>query len=211
MDYCQVVASAGPLVAGPPISCLAPPVAAYIQYCKTVTPLWFLTPLQRKPSDGPDYGSISFDKKLVHLRLCGKTSMQTYCGFTNCAGNSHKTTFSFEGFRNLASVISYPYCIPIFNAAFSLAKRMRRHQQRNQPPPTTTRQGSACTVCGRVCASTFGLRAHMLRKRVEQRHRRTDGQLRERRVHHYKRVHKGASQICHNKEIPLQKLSVSQN
>jgi len=150
-------------------------------------------------------------KKLVHLRLCGKTSMQTYCGFTNCAGNSHKTTFSFEGFQNLASVISYPYCIPIFNAAFSLAKRMRRHQQRNQPPPTTTLQGSACTVCGRVCASTFGLRAHMLRKRVEQRHRRTDGQLRERRVHHYKRVHKGASQICHNKEIPLQKLSVSQN
>jgi len=105
--------------------------------------------------------TLVLTKKLVHLRLCGKTSMQTYCGFTNCAGNSHKTTFSFEGFQNLASVLSYPYCIPIFNAAVSLAKRMRRHQQRNQPPPTTTRQGSACTVCGRVCASTFGLRAHM--------------------------------------------------
>jgi len=44
-----------------------------------------------------------------------------------------------------------------------VAKRMRRHQQRNQPPTTTTRQGSACTVCGRVCASSFGLRSHMRR------------------------------------------------
>jgi len=45
----------------------------------------------------------------------------------------------------------------------AVAKLMRRRQQRNQPPPTTTRQGSACTVCGRVCASVFGLRIHMRR------------------------------------------------
>jgi len=44
----------------------------------------------------------------------------------------------------------------------AVAKRARRHQQRNQPPPTTTQQGSACTVCGRVCASAFGL-SHMRR------------------------------------------------
>jgi len=41
------------------------------------------------------------------------------------------------------------------------AKRGHRHQQRNPPPPTTTLQGSACTECGRVCASAFGLRSHM--------------------------------------------------
>jgi len=45
----------------------------------------------------------------------------------------------------------------------AVAKRARRHQQRNQPHPTTTRQGSACTVCGRVYASAFGLRSHMRR------------------------------------------------
>jgi len=45
----------------------------------------------------------------------------------------------------------------------AVAKRARRHQPRNQPHPTTTRQGSACTVCGRVCASAFGLRSHMRR------------------------------------------------
>jgi len=45
----------------------------------------------------------------------------------------------------------------------AVAKRTRRHQQRNQPHPTITRQGSACTVCGRVCASAFGLRSHMRR------------------------------------------------
>jgi len=43
------------------------------------------------------------------------------------------------------------------------AKRVRRHQQRNPPPPTATRQGSARTVCGHVCASAFGLRSHMRR------------------------------------------------
>ena len=32
-----------------------------------------------------------------------------------------------------------------------------------QPHPTTTWQGSACTVCGHVCASAFGLRSHMRR------------------------------------------------
>ena len=48
----------------------------------------------------------------------------------------------------------------------AVAKRARRHQQRNQPHPTTTRQGSACTVCGRVCASAFGLRNHMRRHKV---------------------------------------------
>jgi len=45
----------------------------------------------------------------------------------------------------------------------AVAKRARRHQQRNQPPLMTTRQGSACAVCGRVCASAFGLRSHMRR------------------------------------------------
>ena len=40
------------------------------------------------------------------------------------------------------------------------AKRVRRNQQRNPPP---RRQGSACTVCGRVCVSAFGLRSHMRR------------------------------------------------
>ena len=45
----------------------------------------------------------------------------------------------------------------------AVSKRARRHQQRNQPPPMTTRQGSACTVCGRVCASAFRLRSHMRR------------------------------------------------
>ena len=45
----------------------------------------------------------------------------------------------------------------------AVAKRARRHQQRNQPHPTTTRQGSTCTVCGRVGASAFGLRSHMCR------------------------------------------------
>jgi len=45
----------------------------------------------------------------------------------------------------------------------AVAKCARRHQQRNQPHPTTMRQGSACTVCGRVCASAFGLRSHMCR------------------------------------------------
>jgi len=38
----------------------------------------------------------------------------------------------------------------------AVAKRVRRHQHRNQPHPTTTRQGSACTVCGRVRTSAFG-------------------------------------------------------
>jgi len=37
----------------------------------------------------------------------------------------------------------------------AVAKRVRRHQQYNQPPPTTTQQRSACTVCGRVCASAL--------------------------------------------------------
>jgi len=45
----------------------------------------------------------------------------------------------------------------------AVAKRARRHQQRNQPHPTTMRQGSACTVCGYVCASAFGQRSHMRR------------------------------------------------
>jgi len=50
----------------------------------------------------------------------------------------------------------------------AVAKRMLRHQHRNQPPPTTTQQGYACTVhckhiCGRICASAFGLRSHMRR------------------------------------------------
>jgi len=62
----------------------------------------------------------------------------------------------------------------------AVAKHMTRHQQRNQPPPTTTRQGSTCAVCSRVCASAFGATCADTRKRVEQRHRRTDGQLRER-------------------------------
>jgi len=63
-----------------------------------------------------------------------------------------------------------------------VAKHVHRHQQRNHPHPTTTRQGYACTVCGHVCASAFGLRSHMRRhrKRVEQSHRQIDGQLRER-------------------------------
>ena len=43
------------------------------------------------------------------------------------------------------------------------AKRMCRHQQCNPPPPTTTRQGFACTVCGHVCASAYGLESHMRR------------------------------------------------
>jgi len=43
----------------------------------------------------------------------------------------------------------------------AVAKRARRHQQRKQPHPKTTRQGSACTVCGRVYASAFGLRSQM--------------------------------------------------
>jgi len=47
----------------------------------------------------------------------------------------------------------------------AVAKRARRHQQRNQPPPTTTRQGAACAVCGRVCASAFGLKTHMRRQK----------------------------------------------
>ena len=59
-------------------------------------------------------------------------------------------------------------------------KRMRRHQQRNPTPPTTTRQGSACTVCGRVCASAFGVTCADTRERAEKCHRRSDGQLRER-------------------------------
>jgi len=32
-----------------------------------------------------------------------------------------------------------------------------------------------------------------------------------REVHHYKRVHKGASQTCHTKQILFQKLSVSES
>ena len=43
----------------------------------------------------------------------------------------------------------------------AVAKRARRHQQCNQPHPTITRQGSACTLCGHVCVSAFGLRSHM--------------------------------------------------
>jgi len=43
------------------------------------------------------------------------------------------------------------------------AKLIHRHHQRNPPPPTTRRQGSACTVCGRVCAPAFGKRSHMRR------------------------------------------------
>jgi len=45
----------------------------------------------------------------------------------------------------------------------AVAKRARRNQQRNQPHPTITWQGSACTVCGRVCTSAFGLRCHIRR------------------------------------------------
>jgi len=62
------------------------------------------------------------------------------------------------------------------------AKRMRRHQQRNPLPPKTRGQGSACTVCGCVYASAFGLRSHMRqhKEHAEQRHRGSDGQLRER-------------------------------
>jgi len=47
----------------------------------------------------------------------------------------------------------------------TVAKLERRHQQRNQTHPMTTRQVSACTVCGRVCVSAFGLRSHMRRHR----------------------------------------------
>jgi len=42
------------------------------------------------------------------------------------------------------------------------AKGTRRHLQRN-PPPLTRRQGSACTTCGRVCDSAFGIRSHLRR------------------------------------------------
>ena len=42
----------------------------------------------------------------------------------------------------------------------SEAKRMCRHQQRNPPYPTTMWQR---LVCGRVCASAFGLRNHTRR------------------------------------------------
>ena len=47
----------------------------------------------------------------------------------------------------------------------AVAKCVHIHLQRNQPHPMTTQQGSACTVCGRVCASAFGLRSHMRRQK----------------------------------------------
>jgi len=47
-------------------------------------------------------------------------------------------------------------------------------------PPPTRWQGSACAVCGRVCASGFGIRSHThhIKKGTELRHRRSDGQIR---------------------------------
>jgi len=41
---------------------------------------------------------ISFDKKLIHLPLCCKTSMQTYFGQMDCTGSSPETVFRFGGF-----------------------------------------------------------------------------------------------------------------
>jgi len=61
------------------------------------------------------------------------------------------------------------------------AKRVCRHQQCNPPLPTTTRQGSACVLYVAVFAplhSNWGATCADTWKRVEQRHRRSDGQQR---------------------------------
>ena len=67
----------------------------------------------------------------------------------------------------------------------AVATRMRRHEERNQPHPTTTPKGSTCTVCVSVCPSAFGATCTNTRKRVAQRYRRTDRQLRARQLLQY--------------------------
>ena len=37
---------------------------------------------------------ISSDKKLIHLSLCCSTTMQIYCGLTDCIGSRTETSFS---------------------------------------------------------------------------------------------------------------------
>ena len=56
-------------------------------------------------------GGICFDKKLILLPLCCKTSMQTCCGLTDCTGNSPETAFSLWRLRK--SCVSYKSAICI--------------------------------------------------------------------------------------------------
>jgi len=76
-----------------------------------------------------DYGSISSinsDKKIIHLPLCCKNTMQMYCLLTDCTRNRLKLPLC----RLLTSCVSFPWCIPIFTAAFAFKATIRR--QRNK-------------------------------------------------------------------------------
>jgi len=52
--------------------------------------------------------------------------MLTYCGLTAALARFLKLIFCFEGFLELASVIRFPYYIPIFTTAFPLKAAFRR-------------------------------------------------------------------------------------
>jgi len=66
-------------------------------------PNLLLAPGAIYPRYAPINQEISSVKKLVHSRLCCKTTMQTNCGLTNCTGNNPETGFSFSFWRLVKS------------------------------------------------------------------------------------------------------------